>query len=364
MPRLTFRWTGSLLAAAATVAAGGCGGPQETPEVGASALGVTVAAVRLDSLRDVASGPGTVVPALAADWTITAPEPGEIAELTKAVGDAVAPGDLLVRFEIASRTQARAAAELEVLASERRLEAATAELTRQTDLYDRGIVSRSAFETTRNERAAAESALNQARTQLQALDADQASSVVRARFAGTVMEVWHAPGDTVAGGPGDPVLRVVDPSRIQVSLQVPVAQYARVLTGQQATIRSFTADAGEPATVASAPQLTDPSAATGEVRLSFVNPVTLPLGTPVSASILLDVRSSVLVVPTDAVQHDELGAYVMVAGSDDVAHRRDVTTGLVAGELTQIVSGLEAGDMAITSGITAESDGLPITVIR
>ena len=71
-----------------------------------------------------------------------------------------------------------------------------------------------------------------------------------------------------------------------------------------------------------------------------------------------------LAVPTSAVQRDDLGAYVMVAGEDGRAHRRNVRAGLVAGDLTQIVEGLEANETVIASGVTDDSEGLPIDVIR
>jgi membrane fusion protein (multidrug efflux system) len=135
-----------------------------------------------------------------------------------------------------------------------------------------------------------------------------------------------------------------------------------VVPGQTAIVRPLLGGE-EPATVAFTPAVTDPGAATGEVRLTLQNPVSLPIDTPVSVEILLDVRTDVLVVPTAAVQRDDLGAYVMIAGDDGLAHRREVRAGLVAGELAQIVTGLEADESVIVSGVTDESEGLPIVIV-
>jgi multidrug efflux system membrane fusion protein len=344
--------------------AAGCGGSSETSAADASVLGVTVHAVKRESLRDIARGAGTVVPSAAGDWTIFAPEPAEIVELAKTEGEAVTTGDLLVRFEIASRTQEMAALELQAVAAEQALERAAADLKRQTELAERGIVSRQAFETARAAHASAQTTAGQARAQLEGARAGQDTSVVRARFSGTVVKVWRTKGDLVSGGPTDPVMRVVDPSRIQISVQLPIVQLARVNPGQQATVRPLTSPTDEPATVITKAEGFDSTASTGEVRLALINPVALPLDSPASVELLLDVRSGVLAVPTAAIKAGELGPYVMVAGDDGLAHRRDVRVGLAAGELTQIISGLEDGELVITSGLTEDSVNMPVSIVR
>jgi RND family efflux transporter MFP subunit len=342
----------------------GCGRASENSAAEASVLGVTVHTVKRESLRDIARGSGTIVPSSAGDWTIFAPEPAEIVELAKTEGETVNAGDLLVRFEIASRTQEMAAIELQAIAAEQALERAAADLKRQSDLADRGIVSRQAFETSRAAHAAAQATALQTKAQLEGIRAGQDISIVRARFPGTVMKVWRTKGELVSGGPTDPVMRVVDPSRVQVSVQLPIVQLARVNPGQQATVRPLASPADEPATVLTKAEGLDSTASTGEVRLAFINPVTLPLDSPASVELLLDVRSGVLAVPTAAIKAGELGPYVMVAGDDGLAHRRDVRVGLAAGELTQIVSGLEDGERVITSGLTEESVNMPVSIVQ
>ena len=66
----------------------------------------------------------------------------------------------------------------------------------------------------------------------------------------------------------------------------------------------------------------------------------------------------------EEVHMDEIYQYVMVAGADGLAHRRDVRVGLAAGELTQIVSGIEEGELVITNGLTEESVNLPVSIVR
>jgi RND family efflux transporter MFP subunit len=362
LPRVALRVLAS--AAIAWPAAACRGGAEPGDGLEQSVLGVTVAETRAQTLRDVATAPGLVVPSAAAEWTIFPATLAEIAELPHEPGATVEAGDLLVRFDIAAQTQALAALQLAVLDAEASLEQAKAELTRQTDLFDRGLLARTAFEESRNRHTSAESALREARSQLQAVEADQSLTVIRARFPGTVAAVWHAKGDMVAGGPTDPVMRVVDPTRIQVAVQLPLAQFARVQPGQTAVVRPIASVEELPATVVQVRPVTDPSAATGEVRLALDSAVVLPLETPVSVELLLDVRTGVLAVPAAAVHRDDLGTYVMTIDTQGFARRKDVRAGLEAGALVQIPEGLALGEPVIVSGVTAESDGLPVEVVQ
>ena len=249
---MTLVVAGSMLAAA-------CGG-DDTPAYEASGVvGVTTAVVQLGGLRDVASVPGLIVASAAADLTVYAQESAEIAELPKKVNDPVAIGDVLVRFDIASLTQELAALQLEVIEATSRLDRAKSDLTRQASLFERGITSRNAHDAARLEQSAAESHLGITKARLEALQTGQNRAVVRATFPGLVLEVWHQEGDPVRPDSSDPILRVVDPTRVQVAVQLPVSQLARIVPGQTATVRAIAGAMDEAATVVAKSQGVDPS---------------------------------------------------------------------------------------------------------
>jgi RND family efflux transporter MFP subunit len=204
----------------------------------------------------------------------------------------------------------------------------------------------------------------QARTRLDAARSGDERSVVKAAFNGVVIDVMHAIGDPVRPSADDPVLRVVDPTRVQVTVELPLVELARVVPGQSATVQAIAGATSEPATVVSKVDAVSATAPTGQVRLGFVNPATLALNTPVSVEILLDQRSNVVIVPDTAVQRDDLGSYVMVVGEDLIAHRRDVRVGLSTRTNTQIAAGLTAGERVIVSGLSDVREGTPIVVAR
>jgi RND family efflux transporter MFP subunit len=210
----------------------------------------------------------------------------------------------------------------------------------------------------------AESAMRQADAAREAVEALAAGTLIRARFDGVVLRRWHNPGDSVDATTADPVLRVVDPTRIEVTGMVPASQLGLIAPGRAARIFNPT-DGGEiTGVVITRPALSENMAA-GEVRISFgAAAPALPIGTPVQAEIIGDSQTNVLAVPSLAVFHDGDQIFVVVAGEDGRARRQPVSTGIVTRDKTQIMSGLKAGDLVILSGADPVADGAAITVVR
>jgi RND family efflux transporter MFP subunit len=341
--------------------AGGCGAG-DPPAPDTQTIAVTVQPARLETLREALTLPGTVVPSVLADFTVVAPEPAEILEIPHAEGAAVREGDVLVRFEIPSLTTNLLARQAELTEATARAQAAGAEVARLNVLLDKGIIPRNAVEAARTAFAAAEAAQSQAKAALDAANRLAERAIVRARFAGTVIKVWHLAGDVVAPDPADPILRVVDPTRTQVAVQAPVAQIERLSPGR-AGIVATAAGTSAPATISSrsAPA---PGATTAEVRLSLQGTSPLPIDTVVQVEIQLDERQDVIVVPEHAIVRDGTAAHVWIAREDSRAERRPVRVGLTVNGLSQVLSGVETGERVITTGLAQLQDGAPIVVSR
>ena len=338
------------------VMVGACRGSEPAVEA-EQPIGVSVQPARRQSLRDAATASGLVVPSAAGEWTIYAPAAAQIARLSLKEQDPVAVGDVLVQFDIASITQELNVRQAAVTEATARADRAKAEFTRMSGLFERGIASRNAYESARTEQTTSVSILTQAVADLEATKVGNSQATVRARFAGVVAKVYHAEGEFVSGSPTDPILQVVDPTRLQVAAEFPIPQLARIVQGQAATILAIGGEGPLPASVASKPASLDPNAPTGQVRLAFAGPSTLAANAPVSVEILLDQRSNALVVPTPALLRDDLSAFVMVVGEDGRAHRRDVRPGLVTDTLVEIVSGLDAGTRVVVGGVRDVTEG-------
>ncbi len=359
--------------------AAGCGGDAPAPPLDLTgSVEVSVEPARLSLLRDVVSANGEVAPHPEADWTIHAPETATIADLPVDEGVIVGAGDTVVRFEVASRTAAISAAELEIAQLENRVAAGRIRVSELSGLLERGLTARIDVDAARTDLAGAETALTAARGTLASLRAAEARDVVRARFPGVVLTRWHFRGDTVLAGGMDPVMRIVDPTRVQVLLQVPQTQAARLAPGQRATVTplgfstvttaiqavlpSATVDGNTVRVIlpmpgsAALPGLT-PAAVDDEAEGRTPPPSAPPFGTPVLGEILVAEVPEAIVIPTRAVLRDSGTPYVLLAGSDGRVERRDIQLGLVTSDLSQVVSGLDLGALVITSALAELAAG-------
>ncbi len=335
----------------------GCGkdAPPESTLTGA--IEVTVAPARLNALRRMVNARGTVSPVPDGDLIVHATETSTLAELPLEEGAVVKAGDLIARFEVPSRVLAIQMAELEMSQGILRVEAARARVTQLAGLVDKGLTPRVELDSAKTTLANAESELALSRATMTSAKQAEERSVVRARFPGVVMKRWHYRGDTVLGTGSDPVIRIIDPTRVQVTVDVPLQDLGLVLPGQTATISPMGA-MSLPATVARTAAAATPEAATAEVTLAFpqgsVNPAA---GTAVLAEILIAEVREALIVPSAAILRGEGAPHVLVAGADNRVVRRDVRVGLITPEFTQITQGLSVGDLVITSALTELKEG-------
>lgn len=319
-------------------------------------------AAKLDTLRASAIIAGTVLPSPGADWTITAPDRGKVAEILKAEGDVVKVGDVLVKFEVPELTAELLARQLELAQATTRLQAAKANDTRLAGLLARGIATQRDADEAQRERMSAEAAVREAQSAKDAADVLASRVVVKARFDGVVAQRWHNAGDQVEAGAADPVLRVIDPTRLEVVAAVPTTQLSLVTPGLEVKIQNPTDGTFFNGTVITAPLALDPSAPTGDVRIAIPKTTTLPASTPVTMEIQGEERRNVVVVASAAIMRDGGETFVMVAGSDGKAHHKTVTVGLIVRDRTQITSGLTAGELVILAGPEPVPDGAAVTV--
>jgi RND family efflux transporter MFP subunit len=353
---------GTVVLATALVIAGACGRTDQAPQNDTSAA-VSIEAARTETLREVVNVPGTVVISMLGELLVIPPGPAIVTEVPKKEGDVVAVGDVLARFDVTGLTQEFQTRQLEHTEAANRVTRARDTVKQQTALYERGLTPRNTLEEAKADLATTEFAMTQADLHLATAKASLAGAVIVAGFPGLVGSVLHVPGEFVSGLLNDPVMRVIDPTKVQVLVQVPIVQLGKVAQGQTATVAPLGPGTAETATVISK----SPAAAnapTAEVRLALTGATALTLNAPVSVEILIDQRTGAVVVPATAMQKDEAGTFVIVVGADLLAHRRDVRVGLTARDLTQITEGLSAGDRVVTSGLQGLTDGAAVTIVK
>jgi RND family efflux transporter MFP subunit len=322
---------------------------------------VTVEPVVAAGIRSVARVTGVIEPAPGADLIVSAPASARIAEIPKAEGDSVRRGDLLVRFEIPSLAAETATRRAEIERGNARLENARSAQARAKDLFERGVGARKELEDAVRELSDAEAALTEARANLAAAATLERRGVVRATFAGIVAKRSHNPGDLVEPGSADPVLRVIDPGRLEITASVQFADVPRIRAGAAARVQVTGSDQSETARVVSGAGAVDPATGAASVRLRFDRPTRSAVGTPVQVEIDTEEHRDALVVPAAAIVREGNDTTVFVA-ADNKAQRRVVRLGLTDGARVEVVEGLKAGDLVITRGQNGLPDGAQITI--
>jgi RND family efflux transporter, MFP subunit len=323
---------------------------------------VTVMPAETGSITAEARATGIVVPAPGAELLVIAPEPARIVEIPKAEGDTVKRGDVLVRFEIPSTAAEVSKQEAETNRAQARIENARAALVRAKDLFDRGVAARKEVEDATKELADAEADLAAAQAAKAAAGAMAARSVVRATFDGIVAKRSHNPGDLIEATASDAVLRVVDPRRVEVIASVPIADALGITVGAPARIVDASASAGDSSLkVVAQPAAVQPGTATVAVRLGFAKPTRYPVGAPVQVGIETDTHKNVVLVPASAIVREGEETAVF-AVENQTAKRREVKTGIESGDRVEIVSGINTGEMVITSGQNGLPDGAKVTL--
>jgi RND family efflux transporter MFP subunit len=321
---------------------------------------VAVEPVQLGTIRGIVSATGQVTVVPGAEVALVAPQTARIAEITKNLGDPVKSGEMLVRFEFPSLRVESIARAATVRAAELRVKNARGAQDRVHGLIDRGAASRMEVDAADREVDEAQTELAEAKATQSATDAQAQNSIMRAPIDGVVSQRVHNPGDMVGTSGIDVILKILDTKQVQVTATVAAADAKRFTVGATAHAMAEGASTPELLRVIARP---DPErGSTVAVTLAFAAPTALTPGTQVGMEIDAEQRSNVPLVPAIAVVRDAGNTAAVFVAVGDVAQRRPITTGLVDTEHVEVVSGLKAGELIVTQGLSNLRDGTAITI--
>ena len=350
------------IALAAAVLIAGCSREAQRPtERQETIVPVGAVAAQRAAIRAVIHVSGVVVPAQGGEFLVLAPEPARLGDVMKAQGDPVKSGDVLARFDMPSAAQSMARLTSELAAAEAQLENARINQERVRGFVERGLVARRELDGAQRDLADAQAAVERARNAQAAAQAGVGRGTVRAPFDGIVATRTHNPGDMIASTT-EPVLRVVDPRRLEIVAMIPRADQSRVVTGATARVA---AAGSEIVQLTVAGRSTDRASTEETVpfRLVFAAPTTLAVDTPVQLDIDAEARTDTVLVPAEAVLREGSETVVFVA-RDARAERRVVKTGIENPAQIEVTTGLRAGELVITRGHVGLADGAAITVAQ
>jgi multidrug efflux system membrane fusion protein len=220
---------------------------------------------------------------------------------------------------------------------------------------------RSAEETVRADEAAIRSAEQTVRADEAAADNARVQlgyTTIRSPIDGRTGSLMLHEGNVVrASGTNDSTLLVINQVQpIYVSFTVPQQQLPQIKRYMaEATLAVDAFPTGEPKPVRGAVTFTDnavdPTTGTIRLKATFGNQERrLWPGQFVNVSMTLAVEPDAIVVPSQALQTGQQGAYVFVVKPDSTVETRRVVAARTQGSDTIIASGLQAGEKVVTDG--------------
>ncbi|AVQ02297.1 efflux RND transporter periplasmic adaptor subunit [Caulobacter segnis] len=271
---------------------------------------------------------------------VTAP----IRRVDVAEGDWVKPGQSLAQLE--DGPAQGTALQLAAQASQARIVAG-----RTRRLFEAGFAARAADDDAQAQARAATAAAESAAARLR-------DYRLTAPFAGRVLRREAEPGDL--GTVGTALFVIADPQTLRITADVDERDIARLKPGVQALIRS---DAFPGRTFEGRVSLITPAGdAKGRVfrvRIALPADSGLPPGMTVETNLVTDRRARAVLAPSSAVRDG-----VVWILRDGRVRRVAVRVGAVGADLTEIQSGVAAGESVIARPPTGLKDGQRVRVAK
>lgn len=197
---------------------------------------------------------------------------GRIDRVNVREGDRVERGQVLARLDTREIEARLAQARAQVQAARARLAQARRDLRRNRALLEGDAIGQETYDKSRVAVSVAESELDQAEANVEALEAMLGNMTINASFDGIVTVRHREPGETVMTG--QPVLSVMNPDDRWVRIYVPEDRIGAVSLGQPAAISSDTYPdkryRGEVTYIASQAEFTPKNVQTAEERVRLV----------------------------------------------------------------------------------------------
>lgn len=230
------------------------------------------------------------------------------------------------------------------------------ECRRITDLYERGVTSKTEFDDARTKRDVSKAILDEAARSLERAE-------IVAPIGGILNRLPIEIGEYAS--PGQQVAEIVNIDRVKIIVEIPERDVHYLSVGDTAEIFVHTLQetqfTGEISYIS---ELADTATRTSRLEITVDNrDHTLRSGQIVRARLTRRVLNDVIMIPLGSVIPLERGRVVYVV-NDEHAERREVELGLIEGRSVRILSGLEPGDRLIVAGHRYVGPGQPVAIVE
>ena len=276
---------------------------------------------------------------------------GALIALPFDVGDRVEAGQILARIDDAPETAAIAEAEASVQAQQATLAQAGRELARFKKLGQ--FATKREVEQLRLAVVEDDRELSRRRANVVQVREQRDRRVLRAPFAGVILERLVDPGQTV--GIDSIIYRLADLSSPEISIEVDEIYAAEIRPGMEATISLPGQDGLLQAKVLHVEPRVDPATGARAVRLGLLNAaIDAPSGLTVTVNLVIERRKSAISVPRRAIILSGSGAKVRIVGPDKIVTERTISFVDWPAETVIVTSGIQTGERILTDPNSAK----------
>lgn len=345
------------LVLAVLITLGGCGGKSEDKAAAAAQRSVQAVTQIIQPVQAEATqiAPGTVV--AMESVKVASRLMGYIKNIAVVEGQAVKAGQRLFSIDPLDIEGAVTQAQLGLGQAENAMRDAKADYERFENLHKEEVVTRQQYEKMKLNYDIAVSRAAQARAGLNTAQGQMRYATVTSPINGVVTQKFANQGDIAA--PGQPVVMVENPARLQVQTSVSDAIFNALKLGQTIKVEVDGFAAPLAAKVAQLSPAADPMTHTYLVKLDVAG---AGLKSGAFARVLFPTgMRTLLAVPGSAVLDRAGITGVFVVDAQGNAQYRMVKTGRAENGHVEILSGLTPGERVVTDNAQAVNNGDRVT---
>jgi multidrug efflux system membrane fusion protein len=350
--------------AADAPAAGGPGGRR-----GFGAVPVVAARARKGDISVYVEALGNVTPL--STVTIKSRVDGQLMEVRYREGDLVQQGAPLVEIDTRPYQVALEQAEGQLLRDQALLANANVDLSRYAGLLKQNAIPEQQYATQKALVAQEEGVVKSDQGQIDAAKLNLTYCHIASPIAGRVGLRLVDAGNIVHASDSTGLIVITQVQPISVVFTIPEDKLKSVLpryrAGQKLAVEAWDRDAGtfnDPkkkiatGTLSTVDNEIDQT--TGTVRLRAVYPNANDSLFPnqfVNVRLLVEQKHGVVLIPNGAMQITTENKYVFLVKPDSTVTVRNIVAGTTEGDLTEVVSGLNAGDVLVMQGVDKLNEG-------
>ncbi|MBI5848674.1 MAG: efflux RND transporter periplasmic adaptor subunit [Nitrospirae bacterium] len=284
-------------------------------------------------------------------------------------GQDVKKGDLLFTIDPRPYEAALRQADANYARDRAQSENARAEERRYTDLVKKGYVSQTQYEQVRTNALALEAVAQASKAQVDNAALELAYCTIRSPFAGRTGSLVVYEGNLIKANADTAMVTINQIQPINVSFAVPdksLPEIKKYMAGGSLKVEALLSkDDTNPlqGKLTFIDNAVDSATATIRLKGSFANSDRrLWPGQFINVLLTLATQSNAIVIPNQAVQTGQMGAFVFVIREDATVEARPVVVSRTFGEESVIESGLKSGEKVVTDGQLRLTPGAKVEI--